>query len=555
MVKPVILTLDDEPQVLNAVGRDLRAHFRSDYRIISASSGRDGLDALRQLKQRNTPVALFLVDQRMPEMTGVEFLAEAQKLYPDARKVLLTAYADTEAAIASINKVGLDYYLMKPWDPPDQNLYPVLDDLLGDWWASTPIPFEGIRVAGTLWSPATHTVKDFLARNRIPYQWLDIDKDEESRGQVETLFEGDGGVQLPVVYFPDGSNLIQPNLRDLATKAGLQTDATAPFYDLIIIGGGPSGLGAAVYGASEGLKTVMIEREATGGQAGTSSRIENYLGFPKGLTGADLATRAVAQARRLGAEILTAREVSGVRVEDPYRYVTLNDGTELGCRALVIATGVTTQKLDVAGAEELTGAGIYYGAALTEAASYRGEQICVVGGANSAGQGAMFFSRYASKVTMLVRASSLSKSMSQYLIDQIAGTENIEVLTRHTVEAVHGHNRLEAITIRNHDSGEEQRIETPALFLFIGAVPHSECVAGIVERNTAGFILTGPDLMVDGKRPKGWKPQRDPFLLETSVPGIFAAGDVRQGATRRVAAAVGEGANVVSQVHQYLRTV
>jgi len=555
MVKPVILTLDDEPQVLNAVGRDLRAHFRSDYRIISASSGRDGLDALRQLKQRNTPVALFLVDQRMPEMTGVEFLAEAQKLYPDARKVLLTAYADTEAAIASINKVGLDYYLMKPWDPPDQNLYPVLDDLLGDWWASTPIPFEGIRVAGTLWSPATHTVKDFLARNRIPYQWLDIDKDEESRGQVETLFEGDGGVQLPVVYFPDGSNLIQPNLRDLATKAGLQTDATAPFYDLIIIGGGPSGLGAAVYGASEGLKTVMIEREATGGQAGTSSRIENYLGFPKGLTGADLATRAVAQARRLGAEILTAREVSGVRVEDPYRYVTLNDGTELGCRALVIATGVTTQKLDVAGAEELTGAGIYYGAALTEAASYRGEQICVVGGANSAGQGAMFFSRYASKVTMLVRASSLSKSMSQYLIDQIAGTENIEVLTRHTVEGVHGHNRLEAITIRNHDNGEEQRIETHALFLFIGAVPHSECVAGIVERNTAGFILTGPDLMVDGKRPKGWKPQRDPFLLETSVPGIFAAGDVRQGATRRVAAAVGEGANVVSQVHQYLRTV
>jgi len=555
MVKPVILTLDDEPQVLNAVGRDLRAHFRSDYRIISAGSGRDALDALRQLKQRNTPVALFLVDQRMPEMTGVEFLAEAQTIYPDARKVLLTAYADTEAAIASINKVGLDYYLMKPWDPPDQNLYPVLDDLLGDWWASTPIPFEGIRVAGTLWSPATHTVKDFLARNRIPYQWLDIDKDEESRKQVEAMFEGGGGVHLPVVYFPDGGTLVQPNLRELAMKAGLQTDATAPFYDLIIIGGGPSGLGAAVYGASEGLKTVMIEREATGGQAGTSSRIENYLGFPKGLTGADLATRAVAQARRLGAEILTAREVSGVRVEDPYRYVTLNDGTELGCRALVIATGVTTQKLAVSGVEELTGAGIYYGAALTEAASYRGERICVVGGANSAGQGAMFFSRYASKVTMLVRASSLSKSMSQYLIDQIAATENIEVLTRHIVEAVHGKERLEGITVRNHDTDEAYRIDTPALFLFIGAVPHSECVAGVVERNSAGFILTGPDLMVNGQRPKGWKPQRDPFLLETSVPGIFAAGDVRQGATRRVAAAVGEGANVVSQVHQYLRTV
>jgi thioredoxin reductase (NADPH) len=336
--------------------------------------------------------------------------------------------------------------------------------------------------------------------------------------------------------------LIDPPLSDLALKAGLQTVATAPFYDLIIIGGGPAGLGAAVYGASEGLKTVMIEREATGGQAGTSSRIENYLGFPKGLTGSDLATRAVAQARRLGAEILTAREVVGVRVEDPYRYVQLNDGTELGCHALVVASGVTTQKLNAPGVERLTGAGIYYGAALTEAASYRDERMCVVGGANSAGQGAMFFARYASQVNMIVRASSLNKSMSQYLIDQIAGMPNID-------------NQLQAITVRNHDTGETRRIETRALFLFIGAVPHSECVAGIVERNTAGFILTGPDLMLNGQRPKGWKLQRDPFLLETSVPGIFAAGDVRQGATRRVAAAVGEGANVVSQVHQYLRTV
>ena len=554
MVKPVILTLDDEPQVLNAVGRDLRAHFRSDYRIISSGNGPEALEVLQQLQQRNTPVALFLVDQRMPEMTGVEFLGEAQKLFPDARKVLLTAYADTEAAIASINKVGLDYYLMKPWDPPEQNLYPVLDDLLADWWATTPLPFEGIRVAGTLWSPTSHIVKDFLARNRIPYQWLDIDKDEAVRTQVEALFKGES-VQLPVVFFPDGSSLIQPSTVELAGKAGLQTDALAPFYDLIIIGGGPAGLGAAVYGASEGLKTVMIEREATGGQAGTSSRIENYLGFPKGLTGAELATRATAQARRLGAEILTAREVMGVRVEDPYRYVTFKDGTELGCRALVIASGVTTQKLNVPGVEELSGAGIYYGAALTEAAHYRGEHICVVGGANSAGQGTMFFSRYASKVSMLVRSSSLSKSMSQYLIDQIASTDNIEVLARHTVEAVHGHDRLQGITVKNHETGEEYRIDTPALFLFIGAVPHSECVAGIVERNTAGFILTGPDLMVNGQRPKGWKLPRDPFLLETSVPGIFAAGDVRQGATRRVAAAVGEGANVVSQVHQYLRTV
>jgi thioredoxin reductase (NADPH) len=554
MVKPVILTLDDEPQVLNAVARDLRAHFRNDYRIVSASNGREALDAIKQLKQRNTPVALFLVDQRMPEMTGIEFLAEAQKIFPDARKVLLTAYADTEAAIASINKVGLDYYLMKPWDPPEENLYPILDDLLGDWWATTPMPFEGIRVAGTLWSPTSHIAKDFLARNRIPYQWLDIEKDQVGREQVEGLFQ-DGGLHLPVIFFPDGSTLVDPSLTELAMKAGLQTEATAPFYDMIIIGGGPAGLGAAVYGASEGLKTVMIEREATGGQAGTSSRIENYLGFPKGLSGSDLATRAVAQARRLGAEILTAREVVGVRVEDPYRYVTLKDGTELGCRALVIATGVTTRKLDAPGVEELTGAGIYYGAALTEAAFYRGEHICVVGGANSAGQGAMFFSRYASKVTMLVRSSSLSKSMSHYLIEQIAATDNIEVLTRHSVVEAHGQNRLEALSIMNLETSETRRIETQALFLFIGAVPHSECVADIVERNAAGFILTGPDLFIDGRRPKGWKLQRDPFLLETSVPGIFAAGDVRQGATRRVAAAVGEGANVVSQVHQYLRTV
>lgn len=554
MAKPVILTLDDEPQVLSAVGRDLRAHFRDDYRIVSVSTGKAALDAISQLKQRNTPVALFLVDQRMPEMTGVEFLAEAQKVFPDARKVLLTAYADTEAAIASINKVGLDYYLMKPWDPPEENLYPVLDDLLADWWATTPMPFEGIRVAGTLWSPMSHEAKDFLARNRIPYQWIDLDKDNDSRSTVEALFP-EGGVKLPVIFFPDGSTLIEPNTAELAAKAGLQTSATAPFYDLIIIGGGPAGLGAAVYGASEGLTTVMIERQATGGQAGTSSRIENYLGFPKGLSGSDLATRAVAQARRLGAEILTAREVVGVRVEDPYRYVTLNDGTELGCRALVVATGVTNQKLDAPGVERLTGAGIYYGAALTEAAFYRGEHMVVIGGANSAGQGAMFFSRYAEKVTMLVRSSSLSKSMSQYLIDQIADTNNIEVLTRRTVVEAHGENRLEAVSVLNHETDEKERIDTAALFLFIGAVPHSDCVAGIVERNAAGFILTGPDLMPDGKRPKGWKPQRDPYLLETNVPGIFAAGDVRNGATRRVAAAVGEGANVVSQVHQYLRTV
>jgi thioredoxin reductase (NADPH) len=415
------------------------------------------------------------------------------------------------------------------------------------------VPYDGIRVAGTLWSPHSHNIKDFLARNRIPYQWLDIEKDTEARTLVEAVSAG--AKQLPVIFFPDGATMVDPEIRALADKVGLQTEAKDAFYDLIIIGGGPAGLGAAVYGASEGLSTALIEREATGGQAGTSSRIENYLGFPKGLSGADLATRATAQAIRLGAEILTAQDAVKVRVEDPYRYVTLSDGTELGTKVLVIASGVTTRKPDIPGVERLTGAGIYYGAALTEAAHYKGAHVYVVGGANSAGQGAMFFSRFASQVTMLVRGSSLSKSMSAYLIDQIDGTDNIEVLTRTEITEVHGEQRLEGLTLYNNETVETWQVETPALFLFIGATPHSDLVADVVMRNHAGFILTGPDLIVDGKRPPGWKLQRDPYLLETSVPGIFAAGDVRQGAVRRVAAAVGEGANVVSQLHQYLRTV
>jgi thioredoxin reductase (NADPH) len=547
------MTLDDEPQVLNAVERDLRSHYRGEYRIVKANSGVDALEAVKQFKQRNVPLALFLVDQRMPQMGGTEFLEEAQKYYPDSRKVLLTAYADTEAAIASINKIGLDHYLMKPWDPPEQNLYPVLDDLLSDWWATVPVPFDGIRVAGTLWSATSHTVKDFLSRNHIPYLWMDIEVDPEARALVEASV--DNFRQLPIVFMQNGEVLANPGLQELAEKVGLHTVASEAFYDLIIIGAGPAGLGAAVYGASEGLTTLLIDKEATGGQAGTSSRIENYLGFPKGLSGADLARRATAQAIRLGAELMLARSVSGVRVEDNYRFVSLNDGTEIGCKALILATGVTTRKLDVAGVEELTGAGIYYGAALTEAAYYRDKHLIVIGGANSAGQGAMFFSRFGSQVSMLVRGSSLQKSMSQYLIDQIDGTDNIDVQTKTTVIAVHGTNKLEAVTIHNSVTGEEQTIETPAMFIFIGAVPHTEVVAGIVERNSAGFILTGPDLIRDGKRPVGWKLKRDPYLLETSVPGIFAAGDVRQGAIRRVASAVGQGANAVNFVHQYLRTV
>ena len=553
MAKPIILTVDDEIQVLNAIVRDLRQHYGGDYRIMKADSGGDALDTLRQLKQRNTPVALLLADQRMPEMTGTEYLEQAIKFYPEARKVLLTAYADTEAAISSINEIGLDHYLMKPWDPPDQNLYPILDDLLSDWLANVSVPYDGIRVAGTLWSPQSHNIKDFLSRNRIPYQWLDIEADEETRVLVDSVPNEEH--KLPVLFFPDGSILIQPDNRTLADKVGLQTQATQPYYDLIIIGAGPAGLGAAVYGASEGLSTALIEREATGGQAGTSSRIENYLGFPKGISGGDLARRATDQAKRLGAEILTAVEVVNVRVDDPYKIVTLNDGKELSCKALIIASGVSVRQLDLPGVSRLTGAGIYYGAALTEAAHYRGQHVFVVGGANSAGQAAMFFSRFAKQVTMLVRGTALTKSMSQYLIDQIDGTENIDVKTNTIVLDAYGDEKLESIKIQNKVTGEEKMVPAAALFIFIGAKSHSEMVAGVVERNSAGFIRAGRSLMRGGKHPKGWTLKRDPLPLETNVPGIFVAGDVRDEAVRRVASAVGEGANAVSQVHQYLKSV
>lgn len=551
MATPVILTVDDEPQVLNAIERDLRSHFRSGYRIVKAASGADALAAVRELKRRNTPVALFLVDQRMPSMSGTEFLAEAIELHPEAKRVLLTAYADTSAAIAAINEVGLDHYLMKPWDPPEDNLYPILDDLLSDWSANVLVPYDGIRIAGTLWSRSSHDAKDFLARNRIPYQWLDIEADADARKLVEEAVGEDR--RLPVAFFPDGTVLIEPDTQALAEKAGLKTQATQPFYDVVIIGAGPAGLGAGVYAVTEGLRTVMIEREATGGQAGTSSRIENYLGFPNGISGADLARRATAQAERFGAEILTAQEVTAVRVEGPYRIVTLGGGTELSCHALIIATGVSVRQLDVPGASEITGAGIYYGAATTEAVNYRGRDVLVVGGANSAGQGAMFLSRYAEKVTMLVRESSIEQGMSQYLVDQIASTGNIEVVLSAEVAEAHGDRRLASVTYKNVDTGATASIDADAMFVFIGAEPHTGLVAGLVERNEAGFILTGRDVMPGGKRPKGWT--RDPYSLETSVPGIFAVGDVRQGVMRRVASAVGDGAIAISFVHQYLQTV
>ena len=553
MANPIILTVDDDIQVVNAIERDLRQHYRQDYRIMKATSGAVALETVQRLKQRNDQMALFLVDQRMPGMSGVEFLAEAMKFYPKARKVLLTAYADTQAAIAAINVIGLDYYLMKPWSPPEQNLYPVLDDLLSDWLTTVEVPFDGIRVAGTLWSATSHTIKDFLARSQIPYQWLDIEQDAEARALVEAVNKEQR--RLPVLFFPDGSTLIDPDIITVAEKVGLRTQATQPFYDLIIVGAGPAGLAGAVYGASEGLRTLLIDKETTGGQAGTSSRIENYLGFPNGLSGADLARRATAQATRLGAEILTAREVTQIRVDDPYRFVKLADGTELSCKALMIATGASLRTLDIPGIEALTGAGVYYGAALTEAAHYKGKPMFVVGGANSAGQGAMFFSRYASKVTMLVRGSSLQKDMSQYLIDQINCTENIDVRVRTSIFEAIGTDRLEALVIKDNDTGDIETVPAAALFVFIGAKPYSEFVADVVERNEAGFILTGSDLIRDGRRPRNWRLNRDPFMLETNVPGIFAVGDIRQDTIRRVASAVGQGSTAVSFVHQYLKTV
>jgi thioredoxin reductase (NADPH) len=551
-LKPVIFAVDDEPVVLGAVERDLRRHFGAGFRVVKAGSGPQALDAARALKQRDVPVALFLVDQRMPEMTGTQFLMEARKLYPEACTVLLTAYADTEAAIASINQIGLDHYLMKPWDPPEQHLYPVLDDLLAGWMLTAPIPYDGIRLAGALWSAASHDCKDFLARNRIPYLWLDVDQNPEARALVDGVTGAEP--RLPVLFFPDGGTLVAPSRRDLAEKVGLRTQAASAFYDVIVVGAGPAGLAASVYASSEGLRTVLIEKEATGGQAGTSSRIENYVGFPSGLSGSDLAHRATAQARRFGAEIVTTQEVTAIRREPPYHHVKLADGTELGCYALIVATGVSVRRLDVPGAEALMGAGLYYGAALTEAAHYRGQHVLVLGGANSAGQGAVFFSRYASKVTMLVRGESLEQSMSRYLVEQIAAAPNIEVVASTSVCEIVGKDRLEAVVVQDA-TGARRELPAAALFVFIGAAPHSEFLAGVIERDAAGYVVTGLDLMKDGRWPASWTAKRPPLLLETSVPGIFAAGDVRAGSSKRVAAAVGEGAVAVQLVHQYLKTV
>ena len=551
--KPAVIAVDDDPDVLRSVEADLRRHYAKKYRILSASSGPAAMELVDRLEKRNETVALFLADYRMPQMNGIQFLSEAMKRFPGAKRVLLTAYADTDAALRAINEIHLHHYLLKPWHPPEQNLYPVLDDILDDWTAGYRPPFEGILVLGSRWSPQTHELRAFLAKNAVPYRWLDADtadRDPEVKRALEGL---PCGTPLPAMICEDGTQLCKPTLADVAQRIGLRTQAETEFYDLVIVGGGPAGLAAGVYGASEGLRTVIIERDAPGGQAGLSSRIENYLGFPAGLSGGDLARRAVAQARRFGVEIL-ATQAEGVRVEGPYRIVKLTGGAELRCHALLIATGVQWRKLDVPGMDRLQGAGVYYGAGAYEAVTCSDEDVYVVGGANSAGQAAMNFSRFARRVVMLIRGHSLAATMSQYLIDEISQTKNIEVQTHSQVVEVHGKDRLEEISIACA-GGEVMKVPASALYIFIGALPSTEWLDGFVQRDDHGFLLTGASLMIDGKRPAGWPLDRDPGLLETSVPGVYAVGDVRAGSVKRVASGVGEGSIAIQFVHQYLAKV
>jgi thioredoxin reductase (NADPH) len=556
MPKPVLLTVDDDPEVLRAIERDLRGHYAQQYRVMRADSGSAGLATLRELKARNNPVALLLADQRMPSMDGVGFLAQAMDLHPQAKRALLTAYADTNAAIDAINEARIHYYLMKPWDPPEEKLFPALDDLLHDWNSQFRPPYEGIRVLGTRWSSRSYELREFLARNQVPYQWIDIElasTDAEVRRLIASL--GPEAETLPLILFPDGQRIAEPSTTAIADKIGLRTHAQTNFYDLAIVGGGPAGLAAAVYGASEGLRTVMIEREAPGGQAGLSSRIENYLGFPSGLSGSDLARRAVAQARRFDVEILAPQEAVSIRVDGPYRYVKLADGFEISCHALLLAMGVQWRTLAIPGMERLQGAGVYYGGGTSEALACKGETVYVIGGANSAGQAAMHFSKFAAKVVMLVRGESLASTMSHYLIEQINKTPNIEVWTGTSVTQVHGETRLTGITVHCAKSNDTQQLPASSLFIFIGASPRTEWLSDLILRDERGFILSGPDLLREGKRPASWTLDRDPGLLETSVPGIFAVGDVRHGSIKRVASGVGEGAVVVQFIHQYLAKV
>jgi thioredoxin reductase (NADPH) len=561
-LKPVILTVDDDVPVLRAIERDLRARYGKEHRVVAASSGAEALEAVRQLTVRGSVISLFVIDQRMPSMTGIEFLAQAIELQPDAKRVLLTAYADTDVAIKAINDIRLDHYILKPWDPPEERLYPITDDLLADWTSTFRPSIEGLRLLAGRWAPGGHVIRDYLTRNQVPYQWLDPEDDEAGRRLAASLLEAHADVapidpSVPIVLFPDGTVLRDPSTRDIAERVGLQTRAGLPFYDLVIVGGGPAGLAAAVYGASEGLKTILVEREAPGGQAGTTSRIENYLGFPAGLTGGDLARRALAQARRLGAEILSPQDVTGIRRDDPYRVVTLADDSEISCQTVVVATGVSYRQLDLPRAAELAGAGIYYGAATTEAVLYRDAEVGVLGGGNSAGQAAVYLSRYATRVLLIIRGPENS-GMSQYLIDQMAAIKNIEVRLSSSITEVRGETHLSGATLTGPDGSEE--LDLAALFIFIGQQPRTEWLEGTILRDSGGFVVTGQNLQEEagkakGANPSGWGLAREPFLLESSMPGVFVAGDVRHRSVKRIASAVGEGSMAVQFVHQYLATL
>ena len=553
MKKPIIFAIDDDPQVIRAIARDLRQRYRKDYRILSTESPQEALDSLPDLKKKNEEIAIFLTDQRMPQMLGVEFLEKARTYYPSAKKALLTAYSDIDAAIKAINDVQLDYYLSKPWDPPEEKLYPILDDLLDDWQSRFIPDYQGIRVIGYQYSPKSHEVKDFLAGNLIPYQWLDVEKSDKA---CELLELNDIEEKyLPAIFFEDDSYLTDPTISALAEKVGMKQEAANSLYDVVIIGAGPAGLAAAVYGSSEGLRTLLVEKRAPGGQAGTSSRIENYLGFPNGLSGSDLTRRAIAQAQRLGAEFLAPVEVSNIRLQDNYKILTLSDGSEIKTRSIIIATGVNYRKLEATGVHNFTGAGVYYGAATTEANACQNKDVYVVGGGNSAGQGAMYLSNFAKKVHIIVRKSDLSSSMSQYLIDQINKTDNIEVLGETEVVEACGTSYLEHIVIENVTTQQREQREAGGLFIFIGNRPHTDWIQPEILKSKKGFIETGKDLMRRTEFKKTWKLPREPYLLETSSPGIFAAGDVHAGAMNRVASAVGEGSMSIKMVHEYLATV
>ncbi|MEM9950282.1 MAG: FAD-dependent oxidoreductase [Chloroflexota bacterium] len=549
--KPIIFSIDDDPAVLASIVRDLRGRYGKTYRIMRADSGSAALETLRELRQRRAPVALLLSDQRMPQMNGVELLQQSMNLYPDAKRALLTAYADTGAAIEAINEAGAHHYLLKPWEPPEEQLYPVIDDLLNDWQASYRPDFEGIRLIGHQWSPEAHALKDFMARNHVPYQYLDIENHTDATTTLKEF--GGQATNLPFVIYPDGHTATAPTTEDMASQLGLQTRASNTFYDLAIVGGGPAGLAAAVYGASEGLRTVLIEREAPGGQAGTSSRIENYLGFPSGLSGGDLARRATTQARRFGVEILTPQSATQLDVDGLYRVLTLSDGTQISAHAVVLSVGLSYRKLSTSGVAQLEGRGIYYGASLTEATACSNQTAFVVGAGNSAGQAAVYLSQFAKRVVILVRGDSLEAKMSMYLVERIRCIDNIEVKLNTEVEAVHGEQHLEAVTTVDTVTNEQTTEDAIALFVFIGAVPYTEWLGEQVMRDAKGFICTGPQVMqAEDRLPTSWTLKRLPFLLETSVPGVFAVGDVRSQSVKRVASAVGEGSIAVQFVHNHL---